>query len=57
MNKEMPTTQFTKVQIEEMLKHDGRVVYLYNNLEQRWLTPQLQAMRLDEKGMGFPCFS
>jgi len=27
--------------------------YLHNNLEQRWLTPRLQAMQIDEKGMGF----
>jgi len=30
--------------------------YLHNNLEQRWLTPRLQAMRIDEKGMGFHAF-
>jgi integrase len=27
--------------------------YLHNNLEQRWLTPRLQVMGLDEKGMVF----
>ena len=27
--------------------------YLHNNLEQRWLTPRLKAMGIDEKGMGF----
>jgi len=27
--------------------------YLHNNLEQRWLTPRLEAMQIDEKGMGF----
>jgi len=27
--------------------------YLYNGLQQRWLTPRLQAMQIDEKGMGF----
>jgi integrase len=30
--------------------------YLHNNLEQRWLTPRLQAMQVDEKGMGFHAF-
>jgi len=30
--------------------------YLHNNLEQRWLTPHLQAMKIDEKGMGFHAF-
>src|SRR6202790_4681755 len=29
---------------------------LHNNLEQRWLTPRLQAMGIDEKGMGFHAF-
>jgi len=30
--------------------------YLHNNLEQRWLTPRLEAMEIDEKGMGFHAF-
>lgn len=30
--------------------------YLHNSLEQRWLTPRLRAMKLDEKGMGFHAF-
>jgi integrase len=30
--------------------------HLHNNLEQRWLTPRLQAMGIDEKGMGFHAF-
>ena len=30
--------------------------YLHNSLEQRWLTPRLEAMRIDEKGMGFHAF-
>jgi integrase len=30
--------------------------YLHNNLEQRWLTPRLRAMGIDEKGMGFHAF-
>ena len=30
--------------------------YLHNNLEQRWLKPRLQAMKIDEKGMGFHAF-
>jgi integrase len=30
--------------------------YLHNNLEKRWLTPRLQAMGIDEKGMGFHAF-
>ncbi len=30
--------------------------YLHNNLERRWLTPRLQAMGIDEKGMGFHAF-
>jgi integrase len=30
--------------------------YLHNNLGQRWLTPRLQAMGIDEKGMGFHAF-
>jgi integrase len=34
----------------------NRTPYLHNNLEQRWLTPRLQAMGIDEKGMGFHAF-
>jgi len=30
--------------------------YLHNSLEQRWLTPRLEAMGIDEKGMGFHAF-
>ncbi len=30
--------------------------YLHHNLEQRWLTPRLQAMGIDEKRMGFHAF-
>lgn len=30
--------------------------YLHNNLEQRWLTPRLQAIGIDEPGMGFHAF-
>jgi len=30
--------------------------YLHNNLERRWLTPRLQAMQIDGKGMGFHAF-
>jgi integrase len=30
--------------------------YLHNNLEQRWLTPRLIAMGIDQKGMGFHAF-
>lgn len=30
--------------------------YLYNGLQQRWLTPRLRAMQIDEKGMGFHAF-
>lgn len=30
--------------------------HLYGNLEDRWLTPRLKAMNLDEKGMGFHAF-
>jgi integrase len=30
--------------------------YLHNNLEQRWLTPRLKTMGIDEKGMGFHAF-
>jgi integrase len=30
--------------------------YLHNNLEQRWLTPRLETMGIDEKGMGFHAF-
>lgn len=30
--------------------------YLHNNLEQRWLTPRLKVMGIDEKGMGFHAF-
>ena len=29
---------------------------MHNNLEQRWLKPRLQAMKIDEKGMGFHAF-
>jgi integrase len=30
--------------------------YLHNSLEQRWLTPRLEALGVDEKGMGFHAF-
>jgi integrase len=30
--------------------------FLHNNLEQRWLTPRLKTMGIDEKGMGFHAF-
>ena len=30
--------------------------YLHNNLEQRWLTPRLKAMRVDEPGSGWHSF-
>jgi integrase len=30
--------------------------YLHNKLEQHWLTPRLEAMHIDEKGMGFHAF-
>jgi hypothetical protein len=30
--------------------------HLYGNLEDRWLTPRLAEMKLDEKGMGFHAF-
>lgn len=30
--------------------------HMHNGLERRWLTPRLQAMQLDEKGMGFHAF-
>jgi integrase len=30
--------------------------YLHNSLEQRWLTPRLEEMGIDEKGMGFHAF-
>jgi integrase len=30
--------------------------HLHNNLEQRWLTPRLEAMGIDESGMGFHAF-
>jgi hypothetical protein len=30
--------------------------HLYNNLEDRWLTPRLVKMELDEKGMGWHSF-
>jgi len=30
--------------------------FLHHNLEQRWLTPRLRAMGIDEKGMGFHAF-
>lgn len=37
MNKEMPKTKFTKSQIEDMLKHGGRVVYVHVTLyHSRW---------------------
>jgi len=39
-----------------LFKARNSTPYLRNNLEQRWLTPRLQAMRLDEKGMGFHAF-
>jgi integrase len=30
--------------------------YLHSSLHARWLTPRLEAMRIDEKGMGFHAF-
>ena len=30
--------------------------HLYGNLEERWLTPRLVKMKLDEKGMGWHSF-
>jgi integrase len=30
--------------------------HLYGNLEDRWLTPRLKKMKLEEKGMGFHAF-
>jgi integrase len=30
--------------------------YLHNALQRRWLTPRLEAMGIDEKGMGFHAF-
>ena len=30
--------------------------YLHNVLHERWLTPRLEAMKIDEKGMGFHAF-
>jgi len=30
--------------------------YLHNALHSRWLTPRLEAMGIDEKGMGFHAF-
>jgi integrase len=30
--------------------------HLHNNLEQRWLTPRLEAMGIDESRMGFHAF-
>jgi integrase len=30
--------------------------YLHNSLERRWLTPRLEAMGIDERGMGFHAF-
>lgn len=37
MNKTMPTTKFGRAQIEEMLEHDGRVVYVHVTLDRgRW---------------------
>ena len=37
-------------------KTRNKTPYLHNSLEQRWLTPRLQAMKIDEKGMGFHAF-
>src|ERR1700739_809730 len=39
-----------------MFKTRNGTPYLHNNLEQRWLTPRLQAIGSDEKGMGFHAF-
>ena len=30
--------------------------HMHHGLDERWLTPRLQAMQLDEKGMGFHAF-
>ena len=34
----------------------GSEPHLYGNLEDRWLSPRLEAMGLDEKGMGWHAF-
>jgi len=39
-----------------MFKTRNGTPYLHNNLEQRWLTPRLQTIGSDEKGMGFHAF-
>jgi len=42
---------------EGLLFHTRRgTPHMHHDLEQRWLTPRLQAMQLDEKGMGFHAF-
>jgi integrase len=39
-----------------LFKTRNNTPYLHNALEERWLTPRLQSMGLDEKGMGFHAF-
>jgi integrase len=39
-----------------LFKTRNNTPYLHNALEERWLTPRLVAMGLDEKGMGFHAF-
>ena len=50
--------------LQAFINHKNRLLfetrngtpYLHNNLEQRWLTPRLEAMGIDERGMGFHAF-
>ena len=39
-----------------LFKTRNNTPYLHNALEERWLSPRLIAMGLDEKGMGFHAF-
>jgi hypothetical protein len=47
---------FTNGKVGLLFQTRNATSYLHNNLEQRWLTPRLKAMKIDEKGMGFHAF-
>ncbi len=47
---------FINLKDELLFETRNGTPYLHNNLEQRWLTPRLEAMGIDERGMGFHAF-
>jgi len=47
---------FINLKDELLFETRNGTPYLHNNLEQRWLTPRLETMGIDERGMGFHAF-